>query len=288
MAAGPLRLAFPGTRGEIDVRTDLHKMHSCLSVAGRVLIDCGADWLGRLDVLKAHAILLTHAHPDHAGGLKRGSPGEVYATADTWERLGRYPILDRRVVRIGHPWAIQGITFEAFSVEHSLVAPAVGYRITAGGASAFYAPDLVYIHERHKALSDIAVYIGDGASIARPLVRRRGSASIGHASIRDQLDWCSEEGVPRAVITHCGSQIVKADPQAVADKIAALGEDRGVKALVAHDGLTLTVRPATTSERRRDRGRRIGTGFSGDHYGDGGHSKLATPEVFNAQRNFLR
>src|SRR5438552_4607359 len=68
-----MKLTFLGTRGEIDVRTTLHRMHSCLMVTGRILIDCGADWLGKLEALKPQAIVLTHAHPDHAGGLKCGS-----------------------------------------------------------------------------------------------------------------------------------------------------------------------------------------------------------------------
>ena len=67
---------------------------------------------------------------------------------------------------------------------------------------------------------------------------------IGHASVRDQLDWCGEEGVSRALITHCGSQIVKADASAVAAKIAALARERGVQASVAHDSLKLMCRTA--------------------------------------------
>src|SRR5436190_24105201 len=85
--------------------------------------------------------------------------------------------------------------------------------------SVFYVPDLVKIHERHEAMAGIALYIGDGASITRPLLRRRADSTIGHASVRDQLDWCHEEGVQRAMITHCGSQIVKTDPEAVAARI---------------------------------------------------------------------
>src|SRR5436190_23401174 len=117
------------------------------------------------------------------------------------------------------PFSIADCTFEAFMVEHSLIAPAVGYRITRGAVSVFYVPDLVKIHERHEAMAGIALYIGDGASITRPLLRRRADSTIGHASVRDQLDWCHEEGVQRAMITHCGSQIVKTDPEAVAARI---------------------------------------------------------------------
>ena len=147
----------------------------------------------------------------------------------------------RRPVRIGD------IEFEAFSVEHSLIAPAVGYRITADGVAVFYVPDLVSIPERHEGLSAVQLYSGDGASIIRPILRRRAEVFIGHASERDQLDWCRDEGVSQAVITHCGSQIVKTDARTVAARIQTLGRERGVQVVIAHDGLKLMVRSTERS-----------------------------------------
>ncbi len=234
---GNMRLSFPGTRGEIEARTPLHRMHSSLLIEGRVLVDCGADWLGKAESPAPDAIVLTHAHPDHAGGLKHGAPCEVFATPETWQKLRRYPIQDRRIIQPRQLFTVRGIAFEAFTVEHSLIAPAVGFRIKCARRIVFYAPDLVYIHQRHDALSGVALYIGDGAAITRPLVRRRGDRSIGHASVRMQLDWCREERVSRAVITHCGSEIVKGDAEAVSKKVGALGEERGVDAVVAYDGM---------------------------------------------------
>ncbi len=236
------KLSFPGTRGEIDARTVLHRMHSCLLVNRRVLVDCGEDWLGKIEALAPEAIVLTHAHPDHVGGLKRGAPCPVYGTSETWRKLGRYPISGRTLIQPRQPFTLRGVTFEAFTVEHSLIAPAVGFRITTAGGAVFYAPDLVDIHQPREALSDIALYVGDGAAITRPLIRRSGDRSIGHASVRMQLDWCREQGIPRAVITHCGSEIVKGDARAVAARVRALGEERGIDVVVAHDGLELTLK----------------------------------------------
>jgi hypothetical protein len=65
---------------------------------------------------------------------------------------------------------------------------------------------------------------------------------IGHASVRDQLDWCREEGVSQAVITHCGSQIVRADASVAAARVQTLGQERGIEVVIAHDGMKLTVR----------------------------------------------
>jgi Metallo-beta-lactamase superfamily len=81
---------FLGTRGEIDVRSRCHRRHSSLLIqrnAARVMIDCGADWLDLLDAVSPTAIVLTHAHPDHAAGLARGASCPVFATKETWNLI---------------------------------------------------------------------------------------------------------------------------------------------------------------------------------------------------------
>ena len=244
-----MTFTFLGTRGYIDARTPRHRRHSALLVAhrgGRVMIDCGEDWMGRVGHLRPQAILVTHAHPDHAGGLREGSPCPVYATPDAWREMGRFAIAPRRrrIIRCRHARTIGGITFEAFGVVHSLRAPAVGYRIAAGGASVFYVPDVLAIPERAAALGGVRLYIGDGASIVRPIVRRRGRRRFGHASIRAQLAWCRAERVTSAVFTHCGSQIVARDGRSEA-RVVALGDTLGVDTRVAHDGMTIRVTART-------------------------------------------
>ena len=56
-----------------------------------------------------------------------------------------------------------------------------------------------------------------------------------------QLAWCREEGVGRAIFTHCGSEIVRSDARAIAARIRKLGLDQGLDARVANDGLTLSL-----------------------------------------------
>lgn len=239
-----LRLIFLGTRGYIEARTRRHARHSVLLVAhdrGRVMIDCGEDWATRLARLRPDAVLVTHAHPDHAGGLRRGAPCPVYASAAAWRCMTRFAIAapHRRILEPRHPRRIAGVVFEAFPVVHSIRAPAVGYRITAGGVRVFYVPDVLDIPARSVALSRVSLYIGDGASIVRPIVRRRGRRRFGHAPIRTQLGWCRTAGVDVATFTHCGSQIVAGDERRAAGRIAALGAERGVVARIARDGATV-------------------------------------------------
>lgn len=240
-----MKLTFLGTRGEIDARTRRHRRHTSTRIGYRgraVVVDCGADWLGRLGALQAQALVLTHAHPDHVGGLRDGAPCPVWATAESWELMARWPIAERRVVRARTPFEVCGIRFEAFPVEHSLRAPAVGYRVQAGRVTIFYVPDLVYIHDRAAALAGVSVYVGDGATLTRPFIRRRGDHLIGHAPVRDQLGWCAAEGVPRAIITHCGTEIVAGDERRLGARLRALGHERGVRAEMARDGMEVVLR----------------------------------------------
>lgn len=239
-----MKLQFLGTRGEIDARSRRHRRHSVLQVSHRgrtLLVDCGRDWLGRLPRVDAEALLLTHAHPDHAAGLRDGAPWPVVASGETWAALPRYPLEARRTIELRLPEQVAGMIVEAFPVEHSLRAPAVGYRIASERAAVFYAPDLVAVEHLAEAFSGLDLYVGDGASVSRSIIRYRDGRPIGHASIRVQLDWCASHGVGRAVFTHCGSEIVR-DERAAAARVQALADERGLEASIAYDGLALLVR----------------------------------------------
>ncbi|HZD03421.1 MAG TPA: MBL fold metallo-hydrolase [Longimicrobiales bacterium] len=242
-----MKLTFLGTRGEIETRNDRHRRHTSTEVSyegHRVIVDWGEDWRGKLNDHRPRAVVVTHAHPDHAWGLKDGAPCPVWATEAAWEEMESYPLDDRHTVEPRKAFEpARGIAFEAFTVEHSIRAPAVAYRITAGRVSVFYAPDLVYIHDREDALRGCDLYVGDGATLDRDMfVRRRDDRLIGHTPFRTQLTWCRKEGVPRAIVTHCGSQIVKGDERTLGAKLREMAQERGVEAEIAHDGMELILR----------------------------------------------
>jgi ribonuclease BN (tRNA processing enzyme) len=240
-----VRLTFLGTRGNIDVRSRSHYRHTATLVSYKgvaVMIDCGADWLRAVDRIGPDAIVLTHGHPDHVDGLSRGAPCPVYAPAVVLTAIARWPIGERHRVRARIPTVIHGITFEAYPVAHSLNAPAVGYRITAGAPSVFYVPDVLRIPNAARTLKGIRLYIGDGASIDRPIVRsepRRGQ--VGHTSIAHQLEWCARAGVSRAIFTHCGRGIVAASDD-TEKRVSDIGRRLHIHARVARDGLQVIVR----------------------------------------------
>lgn len=81
-----MKLTFLGTRGEIETRNQRHKMHSSMLISYyhmEGMIDCGEDWIRNLNRISPHAIVITHAHPDHAFGFQEGSPCPVYATGES-------------------------------------------------------------------------------------------------------------------------------------------------------------------------------------------------------------
>jgi phosphoribosyl 1,2-cyclic phosphodiesterase len=233
-----LSLTFLGTRGGIRIRSRRHHRHSALLIehrSGRLVIDCGSDWRGRIDELAPDAILVTHAHPDHAGGLVGGAPCPVYASPVTCRALATLPVT-AIALATGSPVRIAGLAIESIPVVHSVIAPAVGYRIDG---RVFYVPDVVDLHGKRSSLHGIELYIGDGARLIRPLVRKTmAGRRFGHTSIRTQLGWCAAAGVRRAVFTHCGTEVVAGGRRAEA-VVRALGETRGIDAALARDGLVL-------------------------------------------------
>lgn len=242
-----MRLTFLGTRAYIDAAKRGHRRHSAALVevpgprgsgaAARVMLDCGLDWRARVHRLRPDAIVLTHAHPDHAFGLQDGAPCPVHATEAAWATIAEFPIAARHLLPEATEVEVAGLRLTAFPVAHSTRCPAVALRLEAPGGRVLYAPDVAHIPERDRVLDGVRVYIGDGSSLERSLVRKAGDTLLGHAPVRQQLTWCGKAGVPRALFTHCGPEVVARDARPAARRLRTLAAERGLAARFAHDGL---------------------------------------------------
>jgi hypothetical protein len=183
------------------------------------------------------AILFTHAHADHGGGVAHGTSCPVYTPARTWRSLPAWPISERRVMPLHKSLPSPASALRRY--QSNTPFPAVGYRVSANPVRFCYVPDVVRLRNGRRALRGVDLYVGDGASITRPIIRRRGRAVIAHSSIRAQLDWRKTEQTAVAYFTHCGSEIVTAHARTIHRAVRRLGAERSVDARVARDGLRL-------------------------------------------------
>ena len=230
---------FCGTRGYIEEWNRYHRMHSAclLTHAGRrLLLDAGENWAGKLAELWPDWIAITHAHPDHAFGLRDGVGVPVLGTRKTHRLLRGFPISRFHEIKPGTMTRCGPFQITAYRVIHSLRAPAVGFRITAGGLTIAYNPDIISPVRPRAALSGVDVYIGDGSSLTRPLVRRHGTLLFGHTTVRAQLGWCRRFSIRRAFFVHCGKQLVEMDARELDRAVAELAGGNPIT-VVARDGM---------------------------------------------------
>ncbi len=67
--------------------------------------------------------------------------------------------------------------------------PAVCFKVSRGGFTLVYAPDVLSIPDRENFLKAVDLYIGDGSSLTRDIIRKKDDKLIGHASMLGQLRW---------------------------------------------------------------------------------------------------
>jgi phosphoribosyl 1,2-cyclic phosphodiesterase len=234
-----VRAVFLGTRGYVEESSRLHRMHSALMLVSggkRLLLDAGQTWAGKLRSLAPDWIAITHAHPDHSFALEEGTDVPVYVSEESRALLAHYPVRRFRVFDDWDELRLGPFRVRPYDVIHSIRAPAVGFRVTADRVTLAYNPDVVAIVDEARALSRVDVYVGDGATLVRPLVRRRGDALFGHTTVRAQLNWCKRRGIGRAYIVHCGKQLVELPPSELQRRVEELAGP-GIRAVVARDGL---------------------------------------------------
>jgi len=162
------------------------------------MIDCGKDWVEVPDVVKH--IIITHSHPDHAGGLKYNLDKELYFSPATFKTLRNVvKIPDEKPVvflEYGNTILLRHKRVTLFPVLHSTVAPASAVKIE----NLLYCPDVRELLDKSASLHKVDVYIGDGSSLKKNLYFKEG---IGHKSMLNQMEIVKGR-VKRVYFTHVG------------------------------------------------------------------------------------
>jgi ribonuclease BN (tRNA processing enzyme) len=242
-----VRIEFYGTRGFVEESSRAHRGHSAIVLeAGgfRLLCDFGVNRRGMLREIRPDAIFISHAHPDHGGGLAEGTDLPVYASAVTHRIQADLPYRNRRVLSPGRAVRIGPFRLIGIPAVHSVRCPCTAARIAAKGTTLVYSGDIVAFPDPGKALAGAQLYIGDGSTLTGSLVRRHGSgALIGHTSVRAQLGWLAKAAVPRAIFTHFGRGPIRTGERALGKALTALAAQRapGCRVTAARDGLSIEV-----------------------------------------------
>ena len=212
-----------------------------VEVAGkRLLIDCGPDF--RYQMLRAQcyhldAVLLTHEHYDHVGGLddlrpySRVKDVAIYTEANVVEaiktrmpyvfRAHKYPGVPNLVLHtVGlAPFEAAGITIQPIRVMHAKL-PILGFRI----GDFAYLTDLKYLPEEEFAkLAGLEVLVVDAL--------RRGT-HLSHEGLEEALVLIARIRPKEAYLTHMSHRI---------GLHAQIDKQLPPHVHYAYDGLTLTL-----------------------------------------------
>jgi ribonuclease BN (tRNA processing enzyme) len=137
------------------------------------------------------------------------------------------------------------LSVTAFPVVHSVRCPCVAARIDTPEGTVVYSGDVVAFEEPEAALAGAVLYVGDGSTLKRSLVRRHASGVLmGHTTVRAQLGWLGKFGVPQAVFSHFGKGPIELGEEALESALEALAVEKapGCRVLAARDGWSWTQR----------------------------------------------
>jgi phosphoribosyl 1,2-cyclic phosphodiesterase len=183
---------------------------------------CARLAMAAVDPAGIDAILITHEHIDHIGGLdvfckKFETP--IYCNSLTAEAIGHAsregcPAKNFRIFSTGSEFAVGDITVQTFSVPHDAAEP-VGYVLHHGGQSLGFCTDLGFatklVHERLRTANTVVIETNHDEKMLvedtrRPwAVKQRIMSRHGHlsnAAAAEVLAGLMPHGLRRAILGH--------------------------------------------------------------------------------------
>ncbi|OGD56405.1 hypothetical protein A2V71_04710 [Candidatus Berkelbacteria bacterium RBG_13_40_8] len=190
------------------------RLRPVILINKKILIDAGPDILKQLhqnQINALEAVLITHDHQDHIGGLK------------DLLRARR----DIRIIRLkpGQHFKLLGIDFYAFKVKHSNLVPTVGVEINQG----VYIPDISDLDWAVKYIKESKAAILDGSVLGRNFG--------GHLSMNEIIGETKEmKNLKKIYFTHNGH--TKKPHKEMQELVKKMGDKRF---FIAYDGLEIKV-----------------------------------------------
>src|SRR3989338_1828807 len=129
--------------------------HSCLVIeegAAKIILDPGSYSKGQENVIGAHAVLITHEHPDHLHPdslraiLKNNPDAVIYTNSSVGAHLQKENI-QFTLLEDGQKIEVRGVVVEAFGKQHADIYPSVPRCHNTGYIIAnrfYYAGDALY------------------------------------------------------------------------------------------------------------------------------------------------
>ena len=240
-----MKIEFIGTRAHTDLKSKNHRYNTCILLSYKdtyLLIDCGEGT--PLPDITPTAVLLTHTHEDHVSPslLKFVLENEIplYLTRESYNELSKkYDLSDVAVIiDKKKDYKIGSLIIRAIPVIHSTRSPAVGYYIK-GDKRVFITPDFLSLTVKDD-LPDIDIWIGDGSSVLKNIVRIVNGRKVGHSSMFNQYKLAREKRASKVIFTHIGTEGIELGDDGIIAKLSeALNKDVSDTVIIAKDGMVL-------------------------------------------------
>jgi len=261
---GRWEIQFLGTSGEktfprTDCQDEQCKTDKRLNASAvyrnagtNILLDMGHEDLAQRIQEKLNAVCLTHAHHDHVDGLAK-LPKDVplLMHRKTWGNLMEYQPdlakeLSEREVHLYNCYNVIKVgdaKVRWLPVTHSNKFHTYALRLDR---NILYSPDLGEIEDQW--LKGISVWIIDGESLKRDVVKEKGEEEARHQSIMHSLKQAKQAEIPQVIVTHIGHIGIKSDD--LPSTLTALAKEVGYEGhiIAAMDGFTIPLGGIKKSE----------------------------------------